>query len=155
MPQSVSSVAQLCPTLCNPMDCSTPCLPVHHQLLELMQTHVHWFGDAYSKLSLNIYAVVTNSEKAMAPRSSTLAWKIPWTEEPGRLHSMGSLRVGHDWSDLAAAATGQMSRVVLGRPGGREEFQLVFLREVRWIGQENLFEGGERNLAWGYGRSKG
>ena len=36
-------------------------------------------------------------EKAMAPHSSTLAWKIPWTEEPGRLQSMGSLRVGHDW----------------------------------------------------------
>ena len=35
-------------------------------------------------------------EKAMAPDSSTLAWKIPWTEEPGGLQSMGSLRVGHD-----------------------------------------------------------
>ena len=34
----------------------------------------------------------------MAPHSSTLAWKIPWMEEPGRLQSMGSLRVGHDWS---------------------------------------------------------
>ena len=34
--------------------------------------------------------------KAMAPHSSTLAWKIPWTEEPGRLQSMGLLRVGHD-----------------------------------------------------------
>ena len=33
----------------------------------------------------------------MAPHSSTLAWKIPWTEEPGRLQSMGSLRVRHDW----------------------------------------------------------
>ena len=32
----------------------------------------------------------------MAPHSSTLAWKIPWTEEPGRLQSMGSLRIGHD-----------------------------------------------------------
>ena len=37
-------------------------------------------------------------EKAMAPHSSTLAWKIPWTEEPGRLQSKGSLRVGHDWT---------------------------------------------------------
>ena len=36
-------------------------------------------------------------EKAMAPQSSTLAWKIPWTEEPGGLQSMGSRRVGHDW----------------------------------------------------------
>ena len=34
--------------------------------------------------------------KAMAPHSSTLAWKIPWMEEPGGLQSMGSLRVGHD-----------------------------------------------------------
>ena len=38
------------------------------------------------------------TEKAMAPHSSTLAWKIPWTEEPGGLQSMGSLRVGHDWA---------------------------------------------------------
>ena len=38
----------------------------------------------------------TFSEKAMAPHSSTLAWKIPWTEEPGRLQFMGLLRVGHD-----------------------------------------------------------
>ena len=35
-------------------------------------------------------------EKAVAPHSSTLAWKIPWMEEPGRLQSMGSLRVGYD-----------------------------------------------------------
>ena len=39
---------------------------------------------------------LVSSEKAMAPHSSTLAWKIPWTEEPGKLQSMGSLRVGHD-----------------------------------------------------------
>ena len=41
-----SSVAQSCPTLCDPMDCSTPSLPVHHQLLESTQTHVHRVGDA-------------------------------------------------------------------------------------------------------------
>ena len=40
--------------------------------------------------------VIYGSEKAMATHSSTLAWKIPWTEEAGRLQSMGSLRVGHD-----------------------------------------------------------
>ena len=39
------------------------------------------------------------SEKAMASHSSTLAWKIPWMEEPGRLQSMGSQRVGHDWGN--------------------------------------------------------
>ena len=40
-----SSVAQSCPTLCDPMNCSTPGLPVHHQLPEFTQTHVHWVGD--------------------------------------------------------------------------------------------------------------
>ena len=41
-----SSVTQSCPTLCNPMDCSRPGLPVHHQLPEPTQTHVHWVSDA-------------------------------------------------------------------------------------------------------------
>ena len=44
-------------------------------------------------------------EKEMAAHSSVLAWRIPWTEKPGGLQSMGLHRVGHDWSDLAAAAT--------------------------------------------------
>ena len=49
-------------------------------------------GDLFFKnLILIIYL-----EKAMAPHSSTLTWKIPWTEEPGRLQAMGSLRVGLD-----------------------------------------------------------
>ena len=46
--------------------------------------------------------VITNldsiMEKAMAPHSGTLAWKIPWTQEPGRLQSMGSRRIGHSWA---------------------------------------------------------
>ena len=46
----------------------------------------------YNYLFVCIYIL----EKAMATHSSTLAWKIPWTEKPGRLQSMGSLRVGHD-----------------------------------------------------------
>ena len=41
-----SSVAQSCPALCDPMDCSMPGFPVHHQLLDFTQTHVHWVGDA-------------------------------------------------------------------------------------------------------------
>ena len=44
----------------------------------------------------NILGIVGTPEKAMALHSSILAWKIPWTEESGRLQSMGSLRVGHD-----------------------------------------------------------
>ena len=50
--------------------------------------HFHCFGNTHELL------------KAMAPHSSTLAWKIPWTEEPGRLQSTGSWRVGHNWLHL-------------------------------------------------------
>ena len=77
------SATQPCPILCDSVDCSTPGFPVHYQLLEFA------------------------SEKAMAPHSSTFAWWIPWTEEPGGLPSMGSHRVGHDQSDLAAAELAQ------------------------------------------------
>ena len=52
-----------------------------------------------TKIILNAYFLTMlhdMSEKAMAPHSRTLAWKIPWTEEPGGLQSMGSLRVGYD-----------------------------------------------------------
>ena len=47
---------------------------------------------------VNVITAISSiwTEKAMAPHSTTLAWKIPWMEEPGGLQSMGSLRVGHD-----------------------------------------------------------
>ena len=51
----------------------------------------------YHFLYVSPLVTISLLEKAMATHSSTLAWKIPWMEEPGRLQSMGSLRVGHDW----------------------------------------------------------
>ena len=50
------------------------------------------------QLKIITYTYSLSLEKAMATHSSTLAWKIRWTEEPGRLQSMGSLRVRHDWA---------------------------------------------------------
>ena len=71
-----------------------------------------------------IYCIIP--ENAMAPHSSTLAWKIPWVEEPGGLQSMWSLRVGHDWaSSLSLLCIGeghgnllQCSCLVNTRDGG-------------------------------------
>ena len=179
---SFSSVTQSCPTLCDPMDCSTPGFPVHHQFPDLAQTHVHesvmpsnhlillyiynypsieflyvfslqfssaihsvicwgtplqsispevrrphfcpgsifakwpWLSHSFWSLSLcrsrkggptevfeseyELHAL----EKEMATHSSVVAWRIPGTAEPDGLPSMGLHRVGHDWSDLAAAA---------------------------------------------------
>ena len=62
-------------------------------------TQLHPSTENWTKDLLSIVP----SEKAMAPHSTAFAWKIPWTREPGGLQTMGSHRVGHDWSDLAAA----------------------------------------------------
>ena len=58
--------------------------------------------------------VLMSPKKEMATHSSILAWRIPWTEEPGGLLSMGLHEVGHDWSDLAAAAAALMSLALNG-----------------------------------------
>ena len=62
--------------------------------------HGRWCGSSpWEPYQRGLYSLpVGLMEKAMAPHSSTLAWKIPWTEEPGGLPSMGSQRVGHNWA---------------------------------------------------------
>ena len=89
-------------------------------LLSHRQTPIHpsrprLSGLCYLKTSADFpwgvffLSLVYRVEKAMAPHSGALAWKIPWTEETGGLQSMGSLRVRHNWSDWAAAATSSPS----------------------------------------------
>ena len=114
-------IAQSCPTVWDPQDCSPPGSSVHGILqartLDWVaiplssgpsqprhQTQVFCIAGRFftvratREAQIDIYLYLySKMEKAMAPNSSTLAWKIPWTEEPGRLQSMGSLGVGHDW----------------------------------------------------------
>ena len=89
---------------CSILHCHWQCVRVpisphilKHLLLSLLLiiaflVSVKWY---FIVVLICIY-LVTKARKAMAPRSSTLAWKIPWAEEPNRLQSMGSLRVRHD-----------------------------------------------------------
>ena len=89
-------------------------LPVIHSLNGLLG-HLHLYTqDLFFFILLLMYSWCTLSykcqvynivEKAMAPHSSTLAWKIPWTEEPGGLQSMGSRRVGHNWAPFLSLFT--------------------------------------------------
>ena len=62
----------------------------------ILKNHMYLQRYSFLKNWNDYFNVAFVMEKAMAPHSSTLAWKIPWKEEPGRLQSMGSLRVGHD-----------------------------------------------------------
>ena len=63
-------------------------------------------------------------EKEMATHSSVVAWRIPGTGEPGRLPSVGSHRVGHDWSDLAAAVAAHIFKP------GSEQIKIVVLGKI-------------------------
>ena len=65
---------------------------------------IQTFVDKVMSLLFNMLSRLVK-EKAMAPQSSTFAWKIPWTEEPGRLQSTGSLRVTHDWASSLSLFT--------------------------------------------------
>ena len=69
-------------------------------------------------------------EKEMATHSSVLAWRIPGMGEPGGLPSMGSHRVGHDWSDLAAAAA---STIKLACCSGRSKWPEFKLETIEWL----------------------
>ena len=97
--KSVSEVAQSCLTLLDPMDCSLTGSSIHG----IFQARVlewgaiaKWTLKRILRFTFNRCLTMTRLEKAMAPHSSTLAWKIPWTGEPGGLQSMGSLGVRHD-----------------------------------------------------------
>ena len=86
-----------------------------------MEAAVH--GVAKSRTRLSDFTFTFHShalEKEMATHSSVLAWRIPGTGEPGGLPSLGSHRVGHDWSDLAAAAAALLHWLALrlGFPSG-------------------------------------
>ena len=81
-----------------------------NKFIYILTTNIHWlfllilvFYSLFSLPSIPFSRFLLDwlwcsLEKAMAPHSSTLAWKIPWMEEPGELQSMGSLRVRHDWA---------------------------------------------------------
>ena len=101
-----SSVAQLCLTLCDPMDCSMPGIPVLHQLPELAQTLVHWVGDAIQPS----HPLLSPSPPAfnLSQHQGLFQWRRKWQPTPvslpGEFHERGAwqaivhgvTRVGHD-----------------------------------------------------------
>ena len=86
-------------------------------------------------------------EKAMAIHSSTLAWKIPWMEEPRRLQSMGSKRVGQDWATSLSLPLSLRVFVIYWNSNVNEHFALLFAKP----GNPNL--GDTLNGHWGTERN--
>ena len=104
-----SWVAQLCLTLCDPMDCSTPGLPVHHQLLEFTQPHVHWVCEAiqlsYPLLSPFPPAFSLPSIRVFSKESVHIRWPKYWSFSFSISPSseyLGLISFRMDWLDLLA-----------------------------------------------------
>ena len=104
------SFPQSCLTLCNPMNCSTPGLPVHHQLPEFTQTHVHWVSDAiqlsHPLLSPSPLPLIPPSIRVFS-NESTLhvrwpkSWSFSFSIIPSNEHP-GLISFRMDWLDLLA-----------------------------------------------------
>ena len=97
VPSEIASKSTLKPVFCLPKPevlCITWCLSRHQHYMLTFSFTLLKKKSKKKKCS----HIGFKLEKAMAPHSSTLAWKIPWTEEPGRPQSMRSRRVGHNWA---------------------------------------------------------
>ena len=104
------SVNKWCPILCNPMDCSTPNFPVHHQLLELAQTHVHGVSDAIQPSHpLSSLLLLPSTFPSIRVFSNELALHIRWPRywsfsfsiSPSNEYS-GFISFRNEWLDLLA-----------------------------------------------------
>ena len=105
-----SSVAQSCPTLCDPMDCSMTGLPVHHQLPEFTQTHVHWVDDAIqpfhplsspSPPALNLSSIRVFSNELVLWIRGPKYWSLSFNISSSNEYS-GLVYFRMDWLDLLA-----------------------------------------------------
>ena len=106
----LNSVTQLCPTLCDPMDCCMPGLPVHHQLPEFTQTHVHWVSDAIwqshplsslSSLTFNLSQHQSLFKWVSSSHRWPKYWSFSFSISPSNEHS-GLISFRIDWLDLLA-----------------------------------------------------
>ena len=119
-----SSVTQLSLTLCDPMDCSTPGLPVHHQLLELAQTHVHWISDAIQPshslsfpslpaFNLSQHQGLFKWVKSVLCIRWLKYWSFSFSISPSSKHS-GLIFFRIDWFDLHESSPWAISLRVQG-----------------------------------------
>ena len=119
----ISSVAQSCPTLCDPMNCSTPGLPVHHQLPEFTQIHVHRVGDVFqpshslsspSPPAPNPPSIRVFSSESTLPMRWPKYWSFSFNIGPSKEHP-GLISFRSAWLDLLAIQVIRCKNQRLGR----------------------------------------
>src|SRR5574341_1933661 len=114
----IRSAAQLCPTLCDPMDCSTPGLPVHHQLPEFTQTHVHPVSDAiqpsHPQSSPSPPALNPSQHQSFPMSQLCMRWPKYWSFSFSIIPSKeipGLISFRMDWLDLLAVQGKKSTRL--------------------------------------------
>ena len=127
-----SSVTQLCLSLCDPMDCSTPSLAVHHQLQELTQTHVHWVGGHPTISSLLLPPSIFPSNRIFSNESALHIrwpkyWSFSFNISPSNEHS-GLISFRMDWLDLLAVQ-GTLKSLLQHHSSKTVELELT---EIKW-----------------------
>ena len=142
--QQFSSVAHLCPTLCDPMNLSTPGLPVHHQLLEFTQTHEVSIGAANRQISLQRASLLTqmvkNSPAMRGPGLHPWVGKISWRREwlptpiflPGEFQGQRRLVGYSPWGHKMWDMTEQLSLFFAKKLTFLKFFGLFFKIVKRW-----------------------
>ena len=140
----LSSVAQSCPTLCDPMNCSTPGLPVHHQLLEFTQTHVHRVRDAIqpSHPGVLLLPPIPPSIRVFSNESTLrMRWPKYWSFSTGSIipsrEIPGLISFRMDWLDLLAHASVKDRGMSWGRS-----------RKTKTKGQSPAWRGHFLNNPW-------
>ena len=141
-----SSVAQLCPTLCNPMNRSTPGLPVHHQLPEFTQTHVHWVGDAIQPS----HPLVSPSPPAPNPslpasQSFPLSQLFAWSGQSTGVSALASFfpKNTQDWSPL-----GWTSWISLQSKGLSRVFSNTTVQKHQFFGAQLSSQSNSHTHIW-------
>ena len=136
-----SSVAQSCLTLCGPMDCSMAGFPVHHQLLEFIQTHVHWVGDAIQPShplsshspAFNLPSIRVFSNESVLRIRWPNYWSFIFSINPSNEYS-GLISSRMDWLDLLAVK-GTLSRVFSNTTVQKHQF---FSAQLSWQSNSHI-----------------
>ena len=95
-----SSVPRSCPTLCDPMNCSTPGLPIHHQLPEFTETHIHQVSDANPAISSSVVPFSSCPQSLPASESFPMSQLFPWGGQSTGVSALASLllKKSQGWS---------------------------------------------------------
>ena len=138
------SVAQSCLTLCDPMNCSTPGLPVHHQLPEFTQTHVHWVSDAIQPshpLSSPSAPAPNLSQHQSLYNESTL--RMRWPKYWSFSFSISPSKNTQDWSPL-----GETGRISLHSKGLSRVFSNTTIQKHQFFGAQLSSQSNSHIHTW-------